>query len=418
MYMFRVSQPIGKSFCILFFIRQALIQRSMKKALIFLFLFLWGCFLLAQRPKSYDPTYLTIPNQKERTAYFDNMDQDRNLLVGESGFRWNPINRKWYLTDSIIYRYNSRGAISEVISFEWKGQKWKENKRFLHLYNPQGKLILYATQVWKKGIWGQEEDDEQELYKYDSNGNETERLLQKWNGKKWKTYKRTLRTYYEDTDLPKSILYQDDIKGNGKYVNSAKREYHKYDEQDNLLSWAYQRWDVFEKRWDDSTQFDKTLTETGLTKTINQKKISLDGVISEQEESLYAYDEEDRLIKLTSNKWNIKEEEWEVDVFSRNLYDDENKVKIFEQFKVNKATGLVEIQFRNIYHINEFNRIDDETRMIKGLDGAIEKSTYYEYQFRQFEDSVKPEGILRKRWDAQTGKWVNDLLSRYTYRRF
>lgn len=389
----------------------------MKKTTLLLFLIFWVGLLFAQRPKGYDLTYQMIHDEKERNAYFDRSKNDkRYLLIDEQKFGWNPINKKWYLTDSITYSYNTNGAITEAIFFEWRGRQWRENKRYLHLYNPDGNLILYATQVWKKGTWRQQNGDEQELYKYDENGKMRECLLQKWEGKKWKTYKRILKTYYEDTGLLKSRLDQIDEKGRGKFTNRVRREYLKYDNSERALSWIYQKWDAGGKKQSTRMQLDRSLNQSGLNSLIYEKTLK-DNKVIEKKQILYTYDDQDRSTEILAEKWNEGKEEWEVYTISRYIYDDENGIKVLEVYKVNEQTDLVEIKLRNIFYINEDNFIDNETLMLNDKDGKLVKNIRYEYQQIRLEDVNKLQVMLYKRWDTQRNEWINYSLNKYTYQK-
>jgi len=88
-------------------------------------------------------------------------------------------NNAWVPYSRVIYTNSSPGLILSILMQNWNAdtQTYDDFYQMLYTYNAQNKLEHILTQMITQGIWT---DVSQNLYYYDTNGNNTEYVMQSW----------------------------------------------------------------------------------------------------------------------------------------------------------------------------------------------------------------------------------------------
>jgi len=138
------------------------------------------------------------------------------------------------------YTYNSSNFVTEYLSQIWSGGVWVNNSFSTRSYTLSGELSTYITYTWSGTAWT---NSYQYMYTYDSNGNETNLLGQKWdpaNG--WVNYSQSTYQYDSNNNNTESLSQNWDT-GTSGWVNYSKN-IRTYNSANSILTATSQIWNT------------------------------------------------------------------------------------------------------------------------------------------------------------------------------
>ena len=176
-------------------------------------------------------------------------------------------NNQWEYSQRNTYNYYSTGNVESSLTENWFSSDWIYYSLDNFYYNSQGYLEDRIYQVWNDTTisW---KNHLKQVFDYDEYEREIELTSYDWMNSNWKTRNRTLKTYYNQTDLItefKRELCQDSIWVNDyRYLNfyninnlslerleqdwignnwgNVNRELYGYDVNNNQILLTYQNW--------------------------------------------------------------------------------------------------------------------------------------------------------------------------------
>jgi hypothetical protein len=202
-----------------------------------------------------------VNNSRRSTNYDVNNRPDEYLYENWSGSSWNNSHRyleqydtqgnlqtetyqywngaSWDNSTRTTYTYNTNDLIIEVLAETWSGS-WVNSNYDTRTYNAMGHILTQIYYIWSGAAW---QNFTQLLYTYDSNGNNTQYLVQNWDPVDgWVNSGQYLYQFDGNNNQTEQLL-QLWNNGTTSWVNQEKIN-STYNSQNSPLTTLYQLWNT------------------------------------------------------------------------------------------------------------------------------------------------------------------------------
>jgi hypothetical protein len=346
--------------------------------------------------------------EKAQNGEVYTLPTDDYLLIADRQSDW--VEGEWRLMDSTTLSYNTYGDQEEGVRLRLNENNWENWYRDLFFYNTNQQLSVQTNQSWVDGAWGQLPNNNQVLYTYDELGNTIEQTSQRWADGDWYTYFKVTTTYYENTTLRATELFQGDNIDN-ELVNVTLSVYEEYNESGSVLRYTRQDWDEFAMEWGPKLIYERTY-DTDNKLILELRSLEQDDELIPQSQLTYTYTEDDGIHEILRQSWNNSTEEWEDIQKTTYGYDDNGYFNLYQV--ANFDLDLQEFVVFYQVLITNFDHGGDQENIVL-FDSGEGLTNELRYTFTYYDDFLALKTTTEEFWDPNINEWVNSSFEEFFY---
>lgn len=197
-----------------------------------------------------------------QTNRYTNLFDANERMVQTTNEVWNTTTNHWDSSDRGMYTYNAQGQQTEYLVQDWNGGTWDNSFKQTITYTAAG-MSQQLNQFWNSSnnTWF---DNDRFVYSYDANNKLAEELHQFWNST-WQNVNRTRYSYNGTGLLQTASFHVWNISANT--WDSSTRSTITYDAANDPATTLYEEWDgsayvYLQKQTTTFSNHQRTLAET------------------------------------------------------------------------------------------------------------------------------------------------------------
>lgn len=278
--------------------------------------------------------------------------------------KWVEDSQTWEDDKRFIFIYNEQGRKTQIINQFFDGDNWKDQFYRKSSFNDKN-LVTEEQHLYYNNAQGKNTVNERVLFSYSETGKLTEKTNQKWDEEReeWVNEKRNVFAYQNNGQLDNSQqeLWDKDSKKwkhnydesyqhaeNGQlqevvtgYLGSfknntlekGKRTNYGYDSEGHLTEKISSYWDYQKKDWYKQSKRWYTYNAAGQMSEEGLLRWDKEGNTLDGFRNVYVFDGKKKQAYLTYN-WDVATEDWEVIVDQKFFYNEKGQQDkaVFEQW--------------------------------------------------------------------------------------
>jgi len=265
---------------------------------------------------------------------------------------WDNNTNSWKNNIKYLIIYNNKDIVTQLITQEWKNEKWVNKEKTLTLFNQNDKKDSVIVYNWTQ-ISNNWEYNSVKIFEYNLQGYETLSKESYWD----KPQNKWIITYIKNNvyNNNNKIIEKTTKRWNSKTLKlkSGNKHLYSYDGEGHKSQTLDQNLDLINESWVNTTKI-KNIYDTKIKTSLKQKWDKQNKNWVNFSNSSYLYYSDNKLKELKKDIWDVSSKSWDFSTKSNYSYNTNRNLKQSVINKWNKTLNNWKIFNKTDYFWSKF----------------------------------------------------------------